>query len=318
MMLTDAEIGVFVSRVLKLPPGKRKDYLRQVDYLIARLEKKINEDSAFAVKKFTKTGSLRKGTVLKPRDGVGVDADVAVDLDVSEASKDDLDLLHGIIRDLLIAVYPQKRPDDFKVQPRTLGIHYHDSGLDVDLVPIVPIPLEPGYGWQPSSQGDGPVKTSVAGQLAFIKARSDSDPRYRTLVRLLKRWRNYQELDALRSFTIELMLAYLQDRDGPAPSLEEGLLRFFLFIAQIELREPVSFPENGRISRHPSDPVVVLDPVNVDNNVARRITEAERQEIVAKATGAWETISAASWNPYKGETVELWRDVFGRSFVIEE
>lgn len=318
MMLTDAEIGVFVAKVLKLPPGKRMEYLRQVDYLIARLEKKINEDSSFAVTKFTKTGSLRKGTVLRPRDGTGVDADVAVDLDVSEASKDDLELLHGIIRELLIAIYPQKDPDDFEVQPRTLGIHFHDSGLDVDLVPIVPIPDEPGYGWQPSSQGDSPVKTSVTNQLAFIKARSDADPRYRTLIRLLKRWRNHQELDGLRSFTIELLLAYLQDRDGPAPSLEDGLLRFFLFVAQSELRDPVSFPENGRIVGYPSDPVVVLDPVNADNNVARRISEVERREMVTTATGAWEAISAASWNLYKGEAVELWRDVFGRSFVIEE
>ncbi len=318
MMLTDAEIGVFVAKVLKLPPGKRKEYLRQVDYLIERLEKRISEDSSFAVRKFTKTGSLQKGTVLRPRDGVGVDADIAVDLDLSEASKDDLELLHSIIRGLLIAVYPQKAPDDFKIQPRTLGIHFHDSGLDVDLVPIVPIPNEPGYGWQPSSQGCSPVKTSVTGQLAFIKARSDADPRYRTLVRLLKRWRNHQELDALRSFGIELLLAYLQDRDGPAPSLEEGLVRFFLFVGQSELREPVSFPENGRIRRYPNAPVVILDPVNADNNVAGRITEAERQEIVTKATTAWEAISAASWNPYKGETLELWRDVFGRSFVIEE
>jgi len=81
MRLTDTNLGVFISKVLKLDPGKRKDYLRQVDYLIERLEKKINEDSSFSVLRFTKTGSLTKGTVLRPRDGCGVDADVAVDLD---------------------------------------------------------------------------------------------------------------------------------------------------------------------------------------------------------------------------------------------
>src|SRR5438128_1478611 len=107
MMLTDDQINVFVDGVLRLPRGKRQEYLRQVDYLIERLQRKIDEDSSFAVKKFTKTGSLTKGTVLRPRDGSGVDADVAVDLDVSEASKDDIDLLHSIIRELLIAVYPQ-------------------------------------------------------------------------------------------------------------------------------------------------------------------------------------------------------------------
>src|SRR5690242_1220871 len=88
VQLTDEQINVFVDKVLKLSRGKRQEYLDQVDYLIARMQAKIDEDSSFAVKKFTKTGSLRKGTVLKPRGDNGVDADVAVDLDVSEASKD--------------------------------------------------------------------------------------------------------------------------------------------------------------------------------------------------------------------------------------
>ena len=318
MKLTDADLGVFIEKVLKLPPGKRQEYLRQVGYLIERLEKKINDDSSFKVLRFTKTGSLTKGTVLRPKDGFGVDADVAVDLDLSEATKDDVDLLHNTIRKLLIAVYPQKKDGDFAVQPRTLGIHFHDSGLDVDLVPIVPIPAQPGYGWQPSSQGDTPVKTSVKGQLQFIRTRSDKDSRYRPLVRLLKRWRNYQELEKLRSFTIELILAALLDKNGAPDSLEDGLQRFFLYIAQSELKEPIWFPENGTVSKLPADPVVVLDPVNGENNVTRRLQEAERKEVVAKATTAWETISAASWKGGKGDTVELWKQVFGRSFVIEE
>jgi len=318
MKLTDADLGVFIEKVLKLPPGKRQEYLRQVGYLIERLEKKINDDSSFKVLRFTKTGSLTKGTVLRPKDGFGVDADVAVDLDLSEATKDDVDLLHNTIRKLLIAVYPQKKDGDFAVQPRALGIHFHDSGLDVDLVPIVPIPAQPGYGWQPSSQGDTPVKTSVKGQLQFIRTRSDKDSRYRPLVRLLKRWRNYQELEKLRSFTIELILAALLDKNGAPDSLEDGLQRFFLYIAQSELKEPIWFPENGTVSKLPADPVVVLDPVNGENNVTRRLQEAERKEVVAKATTAWETISAASWKGGKGDTVELWKQVFGRSFVIEE
>lgn len=319
MMLTDTQINMFVSKVLKLPPGKRKEYLRQVDYLIERFEKKVAEDeSSFAVSKFRKTGSLRKGTVLKPRDGHGVDADIAVELDFPEATRDDLELLHDAILDLLIAVYPQKDPEDFKVQPRTLGIHFRESGLDVDLVPIIPVPENPDYGWQPSSKGEPLVKTSVPGQLTFIKARSDADNRYRTLVRLLKRWRNYQELDHLRSFTIELLLAALQDSEGPVGRLEDGLLRFFRFVAQTELKEPIWFPENGKVDSLPSDPVVILDPVNKDNNVAARLTDEEREEIVEAATTAWETLSAAQWLNGKGETVEYWREVFGRSFVVEE
>src|SRR5439155_11130190 len=128
------------------------------------------------------TGSLVKGTVLKPKGDYGVDADIAVFLDVAESDRDDIEKLHDIILRLVRAVYPMKQPEDFEVQPRTLGIHFRESGLDVDLVPVIPIRNESGYGWQPSSQRDKPIKTSIDGQLAFIKARAEKDPRFKTLV----------------------------------------------------------------------------------------------------------------------------------------
>jgi hypothetical protein len=318
MTLTDTQLNVFVAKVLHLGHGKRKAYLAQVDTLIDRLIKKISADTSFKIRGFKKTGSLAKGTVLKPRGDNGVDADIAIFLDLSESEKSDDDKLHQIICDLLVAAYPTKKRDDFIVQPRTLGIHFHESGLDVDLVPIIPIPEEPGYGWQPSSQRGSPVKTSIEGQLAFIKNRKNADARFRTLVRLLKQWRNEQELDSFRSFMIELIIAYLYDRDGAATSLESGLQRFFLHVAQSQLLEPISFPELGTVTSFPKDPVVILDPVNRDNNVAMRLSHDERKAIVEAAQKAFETIEAASWKEGKGNTLDLWREVMGRSFVIDE
>jgi tRNA nucleotidyltransferase (CCA-adding enzyme) len=317
-MLTDAQINVFVSKFLHLGAGKRSEYIGQVDNLIDELTKKIKEDTSFKVKGFKKTGSLIKGTVLKPKGDYGVDADIAVFLDLAEAEKDDIDELHNVILKLLRAVYPMKDPDDFKIQPRTLGIHFRVSGLDVDLVPVIPIPKEPGYGWQLSSQNGDPVKTSVQGQLDFIKKRMDADARFRTLVRLLKKWRNEQELDKFRSFMIELVVAHLYDRDGVIESLESGLQRFYLYIAQSELKMPISFPELDRVATFPADPVVILDPVNKDNNVAMRLTHSERDEIVAAAKTAWETIVNASCKNAKGETLDFWKEVMGRSFTVDE
>ena len=318
MKLTDTDINLFVTRVLKLPQGKRKEYLDQVDFLLGRLESKIKDDGSFRVKGFKKTGSLMKGTGLRLRGEDGVDADVAVYLDVSESDKNDIDLLHEIILRLIRAVYPQKVQQDFQIQPRTLGIHFRESGLDVDLVPIIPISNQPGYGWQPSSQNGAPVKTSVQGQLDFIKKRSGSDSSYRTLVRLAKKWRNVQELDSLGSFLIELILAYIQDVEGVAPSLEDGLQRFFLYLTQSRLLERISFPENGVVKSVVGDTVVILDPVNSENNVATRLTDAERREITTKAEKAWEKLSTAGFTSSKGETIELWKSVFGRSFAIED
>jgi hypothetical protein len=191
--------------------------------------------------------------------------------------------------------------------------------MEVDLVPILPIDGPGDYGWQPSSKGEDPVKTSVTKQLEFIRARKASYVRFTALVRLLKYWRNHQEFDeSLRSFTIELIVSHLQDTEGAPESLEEGLLRFFLYIAQTRLKEPIVFAECGNISPLRNDRVVILDPVNAANNVARRLTEVDCEEIIAKATDAWETITAARNNNYKGETLELWKSVIGRSFVIEE
>lgn len=319
MKLTDAEISYFVDNRLKLRPGKRAEYLAQVDNLIACFKAKVDAHPSFGIKKFLKTGSLRKGTVLRPRDGFGVDADIAVYLKPSGSEEFDLENFHDVLRDMLVSIYPSKKPEDFSVQPRTLGIEFLTSGLAVDLVPILPIEGPGDYGWQPSSRGAPPVKTSVTKQLEFIRARKNNYARFTALVRLLKHWRNHHELDdSLRSFIIELIVCHLQDVSGHVKSLEDGLLRFFLYVAQTELREPIYFAENGTPGSLPADRVVILDPVNTSNNVASKLTDADCGEIVAAAAEAWECLTAASNNGYKGETLEYWKQVFGRSFVIEE
>jgi len=318
MELTDSQLLYFVDNCLKLPTGKRSEFLKQVDNLISVFSAAAKKDPVINIRKFLKTGSLRKGTILRPRGEFGVDADIAVFLNTNGTSNFDLPSLHHRLRRLLCAAYPQKKPEDFTVQPRTLGIVFRVSGMEVDLVPIIPIDGPGDYGWQPSSNGDAPVKTSVSSQLEFIRSRKDPYLRFTALVRLLKHWRNHQELDeSLRSFMIELIVSHLQDEAGIPSSLEEGLLRFFLYLAQSELKEPIIFPENGRVTSLPKDPVVILDPVNSDNNVARRMTEVERQEIVNKARDAWEILTAARNNNFKGETLEYWKEIFGRSFAIE-
>jgi hypothetical protein len=319
MELTDTQINYFVNNRLKLPKGKRAEYLAQVDHLIERFSAAANGDKVIDVKKFLKTGSLRKGTVLRPRGDFGVDADVAVFLNTNGASPYDLATLHERIRKLLVKIYPSKKPEDFTVQPRTLGIEFLDSGLEMDLVPLVVIDGPGDYGWQPSSRGDAPVKTSVTKQLEFIRARKDSYANFTALVRLLKFWRNFHDLDeSFRSFTIELIVSHLQDVEGAPASLEAGLLRFFLYVADSQLKTPISFKECGTVKSLPKDRVVILDPCNADNNVARKITDQDCDSIVAECREAWETLSYARNYDGKVQTLDLWKEIFGRSFVIED
>jgi hypothetical protein len=319
MELTDTQLKYFVNNRLKLDKGKRAEYLAQVDHLIERFSAAANGDKLIDIKKFLKTGSLRKGTVLRPRGDFGVDADVAVYLNANGASQYDLANLHSRIRKLLVKIYPTKKPEDFTVQPRTLGIEFLVSGLEMDLVPLVVIDGPGDYGWQPSSQGDAPVKTSVTKQLEFIRARKDAYANFTALVRLLKYWRNFHELDdSLRSFAIELLVSHLQDTQGVSPSLEAGLLRFFLYVADSQLKTPISFKECGTPNSFPKDRVVILDPCNVDNNVTRKITDQDCNVIIDKCLAAWETLTYARNYDGKTQTLELWKEVFGRSFVIED
>ena len=63
-----------------------------------------------------------------------------------------------------------------------------------------------------------------------------------------------------------------------------------------------------------SDPVIILDPVYSQNNVASRISEAERKEIVAAAGDAWEAANFASAE----NDNDVWKEIFGPRFKTED
>jgi len=158
MELTESQLNYFVDNRLKLPKGKRSEYLGQVDRLIEKFSAAAADDKVIDIRKFLKTGSLRKGTVLRPRGDFGVDADIAVFLNTAAASQYDILNLHDRIKKLLAKCYPTKRSEDFTVQPRTLGIVFRDSGLELDLVPLVPIDGPGDYGWNHHRAGKHPLR----------------------------------------------------------------------------------------------------------------------------------------------------------------
>ena len=120
--------------------------------------------------------------------------------------------------------------------------------------------------------------------------RKDVYAHFTALVRLLKFWRNFHELDdSLRSFTIELIVSHLQDAQGAPPSLEDGLLRFFLYVADSQLKQPISFKECGTQKSLPKDRGSNTRSVNAENNVARKITDQDCKAIIEKCVNAWET-----------------------------
>jgi hypothetical protein len=147
-----------------------------------------------------------------------------------------------------------------------------------------------------------------------VRDRKNKDTDFRTLVRLLKKWRNHVELKPLKSFVIELLVAYVLDSEGNAGSIEQRFRRILLYIAQSGLKERIQFAENTAPFGTFNDPVVIIDPVYSFNNVASRITEAERLMIVAAAQNAWEAAHFASAE----DDDEVWKEIFGPRFKVKE
>ena len=215
MKLTDKELGSYVANKLALPGDERNEYRQQVNRLLEKLESVLARDGSYRIQKFRRAGALEKGTSNRPRAGQPVDADVGVYFRVDDTSAFDIARLQQLIKKLLAAAYPQKDPDDFEEGARVFGIVFKGTGLEVDLVPIVSLDSDANYGLQYSRSGTC-VKTSVKVHIDHYRAHSGRDPLLAPALRMAKRWRNWQELDGIQSFHLELLLSYLIDRDGPA------------------------------------------------------------------------------------------------------
>lgn len=318
MPLTDAQLGYFADNFLALSREDKRKYQKQIDNLKTTLTKAINEDdSGLGVTNIKQAGSWRKGTALKPRDGADLDIDLIIYLNVDEAGRTDMEKLHERLIKLLLKAYPNKKREDFPPSKKTVGIEFRTSGLDVDLVPVVPIERPEGHVWQPEQGGTGSFTTSPDGQLDFIRDMKNTDAKFASTVRLLKRWRNIAELEDFSSFTLELIAAHLVNGGGATLSLEEGLLRALLYIVQSRLKESISF--NGAIGTCSDIHLVnIYDPTNNDNNVTSRMTEAVRAEIVGEAERAAEFINRASAKRHITQVLDNWRKVLGPNFRIED
>ena len=314
MALNDAQLRRYDSNVLRLPADKRTEYHEQVDRLIDNLCKNVRNKTEIKITKVVKAGSFAKFTILRRTSEDPVDVDVVFYIEGKDADAESLESLSSQIHDLLVDQYPNKSVEDFKIQRKAATVQFVGSGLAVDIVPVIEDDTRDGYGWQFDLSDGSKMETCAPCQIKFVRDRKNADKDFRTLVRMGKRWRNRAEIK-LKSFMIELIFAYLLDRDGPEGGIEQKFRDFLLYIAQSGLKETISFPENSAFFRPQfDDPVVILDPVCSSNNVASRVTEDERLEIVAAAQEAWEAAYFASTE----DDDEVWKEIFGPKFNTED
>jgi hypothetical protein len=314
MPLTNTQLQQYDSNVLRLPAEKRTEYHAQVDRLIAELSRSIRGKTEIKITKVVKAGSFAKFTILRKTSTDPVDVDVVFYTSGRSVDYETLQGLNDLIYDLLIKIYPTKAVEDFEIQRKAATVSFVGTGISVDVVPVIEDENRAGYGWQFDLHDGSRIQTCAPCQIQFVRTRKAQDKDFRTLVRLAKKWRNTAELKPLKSFAIELIMAYLLDKEGSGGTIEQRFRRFLLYIAQSGLKEVISFPENTTPLGTFSDPVITIDPVYSFNNVTSRITEGERQQIVAAAQQAWEAAHFASAE----NDNEVWKELFGPRFKVED
>ena len=302
----------------------------QVEHLEKRLHNLVNEDETFTLVKILRAGSNAKHTSLVRTDDNAWDVDLGAYFTGEGATKADFDDLLSFLEAQIRKVYPNKDPDDIKAERSAVRLAF-TSGiqLHVDVAPIIAddgLHVENG-GWIP--RADGYRLTSVTAHNRFVSSRSTASAdvtgpvKFNKLVRLYKWWNNRLP-DHLRMpsiFCDHVTAAAVEHMGGVTDQWQTGVRELFRFVAQAHgLRESIVLEDyyDADDAALPDAPVIVMDVVNPENNVAAKLdTDAKRAAYVAAAQQAYDDASYARSCETDGEieeAVDVWCDVFGPAF----
>lgn len=324
MKLTNTQLQSFINRI-KLKQEDMPKYRNQVNNLINKLEAKIKDDrrTGLKVTKSLIAGSWKKRTILKHTGENPLDIDLILYVEGDDDIKTDLKKLHDFIVKYLEEIYPTMVKGQINADGTTKSItlSFAASGLQVDIVPVIPLKTPVDYVLQAQRGGGSSYITSVVKQLEFASERRKNNSSYAAIVRAIKWWRNYKELKptdeevGLSSFGIELIVAYLDITKGVQSNIEEGIIRFFQFVSTPNF-PIVKFLNAINSVPNFSTPIFIADNTNNENNAVKKMTESKWKEIVQEADDAFESLNIALSKRNETDTIQEWKHVFGPSFNI--
>ncbi len=314
MEYTNQQLNNYVSRI-KLTQDKKSSYGNQVDSLKNNVLKAIKDMNNTKVTKVKRAGSWKKGTALAPKGEYPLDIDMVFYLEIEESTTFDAEELRDGIINVLCKAYPNKEKSDFTDGNKTIGVVFRGSGLEVDIVPFIPEKGNTTYGRQPRKKiNSGEFKTSVDKQLDFISQIKSKCANFTSIVRILKSWRNYKEIE-LSSFSIELAVAHLIETGRiSGSSINQAVITFFEFFGN---GNPVNVYFSGAIGLKTGSPPWIADPTNNENNTVR-LSNSEWNEVIEVAELGFGTISYAQAVRETGKTLNLWKEIFGPNFNVRE
>jgi tRNA nucleotidyltransferase (CCA-adding enzyme) len=303
---------------VNLPKSEVDQHRAQVQRVRDHLQRAIEDHDHYKLIKTLHSGCVAKGTALRDIS----DMDVAAYLDAAQVPAANEHQLIAELAQILRTAYGRtKAPEDFEEQAHSVKIHFHGSGLNVDVVPVIYDGLPDDRGELITKSGDR-VETSVRLHLEFIQARKQRYGRdYAQVVRFVKYWAREQrrvrgEAFRCKSFLIELIVAYVADHGVSLTDYPTAIENVFAWMVRTGLNEKVWFDDYYKQSalQASSEPIKIYDPVNPTNNVARTYTEADRAVLIDAATDALDAITAAWYGTTKGYSTQCWQRVFGPTF----
>ncbi|TYB73019.1 nucleotidyltransferase [Bizionia saleffrena] len=326
MKLNNTELGHFVDKI-KLQNENMSKYRDQINNLKAKLEDKIKNDESTGIKvsKYLLAGSWKKRTILKATGDNPIDIDLVLFVTGDNNLQNDLKKVHDYIVKYLEEIYPTKDINndvDAEGNTKSITIRFSGSGLEVDIVPVVPLSSPEKYVWQPQRGGGGKYITSVEKHLHFSLSLRQANPSYTSIVRALKWWKNYKELKpfenegGISSYAIELIVGYLDTNKGVETNIEEGIIRFFQFISESTFPN-ISFSHSINKIPYYDTAIYIADDTNNENNAGKKINNLKWNEIKEKAAEAFDTLNLAQDRNNEGDTINEWKSVFGPIFNIK-
>jgi hypothetical protein len=314
------DIAAFADDKINLRRDKVKKYRDQVWRLRSKLDDHIAAHPGYELVKMLNAGSVRKGTALSRLH----DMDVAVYVRRGSAPEDETQLLLWLA-DRLREAYPALAADQFETQQHCVTIGFRGTGLDVDVVPVLYEGAPDDRGWLIAKDSGDRLETSITLHIAFIQERRKRyGPGFTEFIRIAKWWVDSVKRSdpssafKFKSFLVELLCAHIVDEGiadlGDYPT---ALEEFFGYIVRTGFQEPVIFTDLyglSDVSTTSAEAIRVYDPVNPDNNVARRYDTAARLLIVSSAQIAFDALTEAHYATTQGRAFECWRGVLGPSF----
>ncbi len=316
----------FLARI-RPSSAQRETAEWQSAVLMQKLSERAAAHGQFHLEKIFLAGSAAKHTNLI-RSGKGTfDVDLGVYFRRHGQKDEQLRKLLAFTRACLRESYPANKPDqDFHVGKNAVNVFSRSSGLCIDVVPIIRDDSlkQENSGWIPRQ--DEWRLTSITAHVRFIHKRTERSNqipgpvRFNDLVRLVKWWnRRLPENIKQCSYFCELITAAALEQSGVTGDWQSSLDAIFGFLVRHAFAQPIVFSDyyDARAVRYPHDPVVVLDAVNPENNVAHHWNKEIKQTYLTYIRQTYDCIQqarACERARREQAALDTWCKVFGDMF----